>query len=153
MTALGNYYVQRIQVQEPIVCLERSVSTLATQLMDSIESLIHPDQAGLIPKRSIFNQTRLAQTIIDYAEAVQEDGAIVALDQEKAYDKVKHDYLWTTLEKFNLPQIFIRTVKSLYQDAHTQVAINRIFSQPYQVTVIGRVYRRRAGSPCVTQRC
>ena len=62
------------------------------------------------------------------------DGAIVALDQEKAYDKIKHDYLWAALDKFNLPQTFIRTVKALYQNAHTQVAINGILSQPFQVT-------------------
>ena len=107
---------------------------LATQLMDDIERLIHTDQAGFIPKRSIFNQIRLAQTIIEYTEATNEDGAIVALDQEKAYNKIKHDYLWATLNKFNLPQTFIKTVKALYQNAHTQVAINGILSRPFQVT-------------------
>lgn len=107
---------------------------LAMQLVSDLEMLIHLDQAGFIPNRPIFNQIRLAQTIIDYAEAMGEDGAIVTLDQEKAYDKIKHDYLWATLEKFNLPPTFIKTIKALYQNAHTQVAINGILSQPYQVT-------------------
>ena len=71
---------------------------LALQLIDDIEHMVHPDQAGFIPNRPIFDNIRLAKTIIKYAELTNEDGAIVALDQEKAYDKIHHDYLWATLE-------------------------------------------------------
>ena len=92
------------------------------------------DQAGFIPKCSIFNQIKLAKTIINYTEIAQEDGAIIGLDQEKAYNKVKHDYLWTTLERFNIPPTFIKTVKALYQHAHMHVAINGILSTPFKVT-------------------
>ena len=40
------------------------VKVLAIQLVDHIHSLIHEDQVGFIPRRSIFNQIRLAQSII-----------------------------------------------------------------------------------------
>ena len=33
---------------------------LAQQLLENIEHMVHPDQAGFIPKRSIFNNIRLA---------------------------------------------------------------------------------------------
>jgi hypothetical protein len=36
--------------------------------------------------------------MINYAEVMEEDRAIIALDQEKAYDKIKHDYLWEVLK-------------------------------------------------------
>jgi ribonuclease HI len=107
---------------------------LAIQLMDHINSLIHEDQAGFIPRRSIFNHIRLAKAIINYAEIMDEDGAIIALDQEKAYDKIRHDYLWETLKAFNLPDQFIKTIKSLYLNATTRVAINGILSKPFKVT-------------------
>ena len=107
---------------------------LTIQLMTPIHSLIHPDQAGFIPKRSIFNHIRLAQAIINYTEVMEENGAIVALDQEKVYDKIRHNYLWAALETFGLPTHFIKTVKVLYQNAHTQVAINGILSKPFKVT-------------------
>ena len=67
--------------------------SLAIQLTEHIHSMIHPDQVGFIPKRSIFNCIRLADTIIDYAEAAEMDKAIIALDEEKAYDRIQHDYL------------------------------------------------------------
>ena len=85
---------------------------LAIQLMDHIEALIHKDQAGFIPNRSITDHIRLAKAIINYAEITEENGVIVALDQEKAYDKIKHDYLWKMLEAFNLPATFINMVKT-----------------------------------------
>ena len=107
---------------------------LAIQLMEHIETLIHKDQAGFIPGRSIRDQTKLAMAIIAYAEVAEENSAIIALDQEKAYDKIRHDYLWKTLEAFNLPHPFINTIQSLYENASTMVAINGILSKPFRVT-------------------
>jgi len=66
-------------------------------------------------------------------EATDENRAILALDQEKAYDKIRHDYLWVTLEAFNIPQPFIQTVKALYSNAHTKVAINGVMSKPFHI--------------------
>ena len=107
---------------------------LAIQLMDHLGSLVHKDQAGFIPKRSILDHIRLAKAIINYAEASEEDGAIVALDQEKAYDKIHHDYLWEVLDAFNLPETFTRTIKALYWNASTQVAVNGFLSDPFRIT-------------------
>ena len=107
---------------------------LAIQLMKHVPTLVHPNQAGFIPKRSIFDHTHLAKSIISYAKAMDIDGAIVALDQEKAYDKIRHEYLWETMKEFNLPQPFTNTVKALYSHAYTHVAINGELSSPFQVT-------------------
>ena len=106
---------------------------MALQLNDYAHSLIHRDQAGFIPRRSIFNHICLAKAIINYAEITKIDGTIITLDQEKAYDKIRHDYLWRILEAFHLPPPFINTLKSLYDQAYTCVAINGIMSTPYQV--------------------
>jgi hypothetical protein len=107
---------------------------LALQLSESVHHLIHPDQAGFIPRRSIFDHIRLANMIINYAELTEEDGVIVALDQEKAYDKIHHDYLWDTINAFDLPKPFTKVVRALYKNVHTVVAINRIMSELYLVT-------------------
>jgi exonuclease III len=107
---------------------------LAIQLMKYIPDMVHPNQAGFIPSRSIFDHIRLAKSIISYAEVMDVDGAIVALDQEKAYDKIRHEYLWETMKEYNLPDPFTNTVKALYRHAFTRVAINGEFSPPFQVT-------------------
>lgn len=56
------------------------------------------------------------------------------MDQEKAYDKIKHDYLWRVLRQTGLPESFVNTLRSLYRDAHTSVMINGVLSSAYRVT-------------------
>ena len=107
---------------------------LALRLASSAPHIIHENQASFIPGRVITDQIRLTQMILHYAEATEENGVIVALDQEKAYDKIAHDYLWLTLEKYGLPPSFINTVKSLYESAETLVIINGDSSSTFKVT-------------------
>ena len=106
---------------------------LVIQLLEHMSQIVHPDQAGFIPGRLIFDHICLAKAILNYAEISEENGTIVALDQEKAYNKIRHDYLWKTLEAFCLPQQFIKTVQALYQNVHTKVAINGVFSETFRV--------------------
>src|SRR5437667_903449 len=92
--------------------------------------LIHNDQAGFISGRSIFDQIKRTKLLIDYAELVEEDGLIIALDQEKAYDKITHDYLWKILEKTEIPPQFTEIIKSLYK---TVIIINGVISPAYNI--------------------
>ena len=108
--------------------------SLSIQLATHIHTLVHPDQYGFIPNQSIYDPIRLNQSLCAYADHMEENGAIVALDQEKAYDKIDHHYLAKMLEKFNLPLPFINTIRSLYTTAETAVLINRTISPSYKVT-------------------
>ena len=127
----------RIENYRPITLLNSDYKLLtkavSLQLIEDIKGMIHRDQAGFIPGRSIFDHIRLTRIMTTFAEMTERNGAIVALDQEKAYDKLTHRYLWRTLEAFNMPDLFIKTVKELYMSAWTTVAINGEFSTQYQV--------------------
>lgn len=92
---------------------------LTIKLAKVAPSLIHPNQAGFVPGRHIYDQIWLTKRIIELAEATENNGVIVALDQEKAYDKIEHDYLWKALKSYGIPDEFIETVKALYSDAFT----------------------------------
>lgn len=107
---------------------------LAMRLAKVAHKMINKAQAGFIPDRSIADQVRLAKLMTDYSEATEENGMIVCLDQEKVYDKIKHDYLWTTLRAYGLPEHFIQIVKSLYRSARTKVMINGELSEDFAVT-------------------
>jgi hypothetical protein len=106
---------------------------LALQLLDHACQLIHPDQAGFILNCLIFDHICLVKAILNYAKITEENGAILTLDQEKAYNKIRYDYLWRTLEAFNLPCPFIQMVQALYNNAHMKVAVNRVFSKTFKV--------------------
>lgn len=69
-----------------------------------------------------------------YADYMEEDRVIVALNQEKAYDKIDHKYMLATLHTFHMPDIFINTIAALYQHAKTKVIINGVCSDTYPIT-------------------
>ena len=71
--------------------------------------------------------------MINYAKATKQNSLIVALNQEKVYDKINHAYLWCTLQKFGIPIFFINTIKSLYSKAKIYVMINGVLSSLWQI--------------------
>ncbi|KAJ2984424.1 hypothetical protein NUW54_g10519 [Trametes sanguinea] len=106
---------------------------LALRLASVATDIIHPAQAGFMPGRRLRDQTQLAKVVIEWTEVAEVNGALVALDQEKAYDKIAHDYLWAILDKFGIPKQFSNIVKALYGQARTSVAINGVTSEPYVI--------------------
>lgn len=80
---------------------------LAMQLATHACMLLHQDQSGFVPTHSIFNPIWLAETMCTYADYMEKDRVIVALNQEKAYDKIDHKYMLATLHTFHMPDIFI----------------------------------------------
>ncbi len=106
---------------------------LAMRLANVADDLVKPDQAAFIPGRQIFSNIKLSRMIIDYAEAEEVNGAIVALDQEKAYDMVNHDYIWAVLRKMNFPENFVRTAQQLYARAKSCVMVNGTQSDFYSI--------------------
>ncbi|KAL7277489.1 hypothetical protein ACG7TL_008410 [Trametes sanguinea] len=106
---------------------------LAIRLAAVAPSIIHPAQAGFVPGRRLKDHTQLARLMIDWAEAKEINGVIVALDQEKAYDRIDHGYLWRVMKEFGLPESFVQTVQNLYEKAKTSVTINGLTSKPYAI--------------------
>jgi len=62
----------KIENYRPITLLETDykihTKTVANKLGRVCQNLIHKDQAGFISGRSLFDHTRLAHLVVDYAE-------------------------------------------------------------------------------------
>ncbi|OJT03797.1 Transposon TX1 uncharacterized 149 kDa protein, partial [Trametes pubescens] len=115
---------------------------MAIKLAVVAPDIVHEAQAGFVPGRRLHNHTQLARMMMSWAETKEVNGAIVALDQEKAYDKIDHEYLWAVLERLGIPRSFINMIKTLYASAETSVVINGVTSKKY------RIYRGvRQGDP------
>jgi len=63
----------------------------------------------------------------------EQDGCIISLDQEKAYDKIDHEHLWEILEEFRFPKVFIELIKTMYSTVKTSVMINGVTPSPIKV--------------------
>ncbi|KAK3554660.1 hypothetical protein QTP70_032688 [Hemibagrus guttatus] len=55
--------------------------------------------------------------------------ALLSLDQEKAFDRVSHKFLFTLLERMGFGPDFSATVRLLYAGAVSRVVINRYLSE------------------------
>ncbi len=129
--------VREIVNYRPITLLNSDYKIMTRALANRVAKvaprIIHPDQAGFVPGRQIFDHIKLNKLIIDYAEAEEVNGVIVALDQEKAYDRIDHAYLWECLRRFNFPENFITTVRHLYAAANSVVAVNGVMSEWFKI--------------------
>jgi hypothetical protein len=83
--------------------------------------------------RKIEDQVKLAKFLLNYAEAAEENGLIVALDQEKAYDRINHAYLLEVLNHMGFPPKFCNIIQNLYSHAETVVMIDGEISAPFIV--------------------
>ena len=122
----------------PITVLNTDYKTMTSILTKHIAQpalhLIHEDQAGFMRGHRIEDKTDLIRTMINFCEIKDEHGLLVFLDQEKAYDKIMHNFLYKTLEKMRFPDRFTRAIKSLYSMASMQVIINGMISEPFEIT-------------------
>ncbi|KAG8932392.1 hypothetical protein FRC01_014236 [Tulasnella sp. 417] len=126
-----------IQNYRPITLLNTDyklqTGAMASELGKHVHNMLHPDQAGFVPGRDIMDHVKLADLITTACEVDEVDGCLVALDQEKAYDKIDHEYLWQILEAYAIPNSWIRTVRNLYEAAETSVMVNQVTPTPFKV--------------------
>ena len=116
---------REVQNYRPITLLNTDYKVytkiIANRLREVAPNLIHKDQAGFMPKRSIYDQTKIVELMIKWAQNTGNRGIIVCLDQEKAYDRIDLNYLWRVLRAFGFPEPFITRVRNLYKNASTAI--------------------------------
>ncbi len=49
---------------------------------------------------------------------------LTAIDQEKAFDRVNHDYMFRLLTKYGFHEDFVKTIQTIYTDITSQIKVN-----------------------------
>ncbi|CAM2113259.1 unnamed protein product [Caretta caretta] len=89
-----------------------------------------PDQTYTVPGPTIFNNLYL---VWDFLELGCRDGlsfALLSLDQEKAFDRVDHRYLLSTLRAFGFRPQLVGFLQVLYASAECLVRLNWTLTEP-----------------------
>ena len=73
--------------------------------------------------RKIDQTIHMIRDLIDLANKNDEQAAFIFLDQEKAFDRVNHQFLYKTMKAFGIGDTFINLVKIISSNA-TSVLIN-----------------------------
>ncbi len=62
------------------------------------------------------------------------DLGLISIDQEKAFDRIEHQYLWKTLESFGFGSKCIRMIQVLYHNIESMLKVNGGLSAPFNIS-------------------
>ncbi|CAM6091071.1 unnamed protein product [Calypogeia fissa] len=101
---------------------------IALNLKLFLPRMIAPQQTRFIPDRHILENISVAWLTFDWIKAKRAPSLFLKLDFEKAFDRVRHDYLWETLVCLGFSSHLISLIQALLIDAYSRVHINGTFS-------------------------
>jgi len=107
-----------------------------------LHHVIHPDQTCSVCGRYIGENVALLRDVVHYVNEHNLPAAILAFDQEKAFDRVDWDFLISTLEHMGFGPSFTSWVRLLYSNICGVVLVNGYTSSP-----IWPLRRVRQGCP------
>ena len=102
---------------------------LSNRLKTILPHIISEEQNCSVPRRTIFNNLFLIRDTIKFSKEKNIKFYLSQIDQEKAFDKVDHDFLYKTMEKMGFWNTFIKFIQILYKN-NTSIIINNDFLSP-----------------------
>ena len=106
---------------------------IANKIKPYLKDLVHPDQQCSIKDRNINNHNHFIRDLIYYAKDKNIAASILALDQEKAFDRVSHSYLHKILHKNNLGNYVCDWIKIIYKNPISKLLINNTLSEGIEI--------------------
>ena len=95
--------------------------TLAGRLKKILPKLISPGQTAYVENRFIGESGRLIADILETCNSEKLEGLLLAIDIEKAFDSLEHDFLIAVLEKYGFGGEFLNWIKILVNDQQSCV--------------------------------
>ena len=98
--------------------------TLAGRLEKLLPGIISEEQTGFIRQHQSFSNVRKLLNIIHTPSATELPEAAIALDAEKAFDRVEWSYLFAVLKEFGFGDTFISWIQLLYTSPKACICSN-----------------------------
>ena len=108
-------HLRRASVDSKIIS-----KALSEKLTEVLPDLISSQQMAYVKNRHIGESGKLISDIIEMTK-IRKIGFLVTMDIEKAFDSLDHNFLISTLEKYDFGQNFILWVKILLKDQESCV--------------------------------
>ena len=103
--------------------------TLSNRLCPMLPLIIEKFQTA-VDGRQIDHTVHMIRDLIDLANQEYMEAAFIFLDQEKAFDRVDHQFLYKTMSAFGIGDNFIKWVQQIYSSAITRIKVNGFLTNP-----------------------
>ena len=80
-------------------------------------------------RQKIDNTIHMLRDFIQLANNENLESAFIFLEQEKAFDRVNHEFLYKTMKAFGIGPAFIHWIRQIYSNATTRVKVNGFLSE------------------------
>ena len=113
-----------------LLCLDYKILTkiLANRLKNILQTIISQEQTCSIPQRTILNNLFL---IRDTRKLTKENNTklyILKIDQEKAFNKIDHNFLYKTMTTMGFSNTFVQFISILYNNNISSIMNNGFLS-------------------------
>jgi hypothetical protein len=107
--------------------------TYNTRILNAIKDHISSTQTAYLRGRNISDNLRLVNALIGSARVnVNINATVIALDAQKAFDSVNHEYIVKTLTRVGLHN-FVPIFRLLYRDLENDILINGQLGNKFKI--------------------
>ncbi len=97
---------------------------LTNRLVTALSFIIGPDQTCAVQGRRLQWNLQMHRDVLAYSWDRNLPLIVLSLDQEKAFDRVSHEFLFRILEKFGFGKRFRSWIRALYTEVGSRVNVN-----------------------------
>uniref|UniRef100_A0A670JD11 Reverse transcriptase domain-containing protein n=1 Tax=Podarcis muralis TaxID=64176 RepID=A0A670JD11_PODMU len=107
---------------------------LANRFKKVLNEVIHKDQAGFLPGRHLYDNTR---NIIDILELLQTNlhtrAVLIFIDTEKAFDNISWMFMKKNLEGMGVGQGFENGIEAIYSEQKAKLIVNNVVTEEFKI--------------------
>ena len=122
----------------PITLLNVDYKIFATVIVRRLRALLNTlvghHQASSVPGREIHSLSFTTRDVIAYTLSRSARGLLVSLDQEKAFDRLEHAYIFNVLTAFGFPRSFVELIRNTYAGIKSTLVLDGWESAAFPIT-------------------
>ena len=106
---------------------------MASRLKLISNEILNPFQSSGPKRRNILNNALNLKNIIHYIQQNNLNAALISFDNEKAFDRIEHNFIREVLEKYGFHKNFIKWFNILYSGIRSKVMVNGAFTASFDI--------------------